>query len=87
MHRWGPVPVPESAVRKGLRLRTPVTALRLVRAPSGRAASAEAVTPLGTTKLTGTALRAATGLRSTWITKLVSLSVTRPAARPCSAGR
>ena len=74
----GPRPVPESAVRKGLRLRTPVTALRLVRAPSGRAASAEAVTPLGTTKLTGTALRAATGLRSTWITKLVSLSVTRP---------
>ena len=29
-------------------------------------------------------MRAATGLRSTWITKLVSLSVTRPAARPCS---
>ena len=78
VHRWGPVPVPEATVRKGLRLRTPVTVLRLVRAPSGRTASAEAVTPLGITKLTGTALRAATGLRSTWITQLVSLSVTRP---------
>ena len=78
VHRWGPVPVTEGVVRKGLRLRTPVTALRLVRAPSGRIASAEAVTGLGTTKLTGTELRAAAGLRSTWITKLVSLSVTRP---------
>ena len=78
LHRWGPMPVPEAAVRKGLRLRAAVNALRLVRAPSGRIATAEAVTLLGTTKLTGTALRAATGLRSTWITKLVSLSVTRP---------
>ena len=86
VHRWGPVPVPEATVRKGLKLRSPVTALRLVRAPSGRVATAEAVTPLGTTRLTGSALRTAIGLRSTWITKLVSLSVTRPGG-PAVYGR
>ena len=26
VHRWGPTPVPETTVRKGLKLRTPVTA-------------------------------------------------------------
>jgi stage II sporulation protein D len=78
VHRWGPTLVPETALRKGLKLRAPVTALKLTRAPSGRVATAQAVTAGGATKLTGGALRSAAGLRSTWITQLATLSLTRP---------
>ena len=78
VHRWGPTPVPETVLRKALKLRAPVTALRLKRSPSGRVASAEAVTAAGVTKLSGGTLRSAAGLRSTWITQLAALSLTRP---------
>jgi stage II sporulation protein D len=78
VHRWGPTPVAEATIRKGLKLRAPVTALKLTRGPSGRVSAVQAVTPTGTTKFSGGALRAAAGLRSTWITALGSLSLTRP---------
>ena len=78
VHRWGPTPVAETALRKGLKLRTPVTALELTRGPSGRVATAGVVTAAGTTKVTGATLRLAGGLRSTWVTQLVTLSLTRP---------
>jgi SpoIID/LytB domain protein len=78
LNRWGPVPVAEAAIRKGLKLRSPVTALKLTRGPSGRVASVQVVTAAGTTTVTGATLRAAAGLRSTWITALGSLSLTRP---------
>ena len=39
VNRWGPTPVPETTVRKGLKLRTPVTALKLARGASGRVLS------------------------------------------------
>lgn len=78
VHRWGPTPVAEATIRKGLKLRSPVTALKLTRGPSGRVASVQAVTAAGTTKLSGATLRAAAGLRSTWITGLGSLSLARP---------
>ena len=76
--RWGPTPIPEATIRKGLKLRTPLTALKLMRGPSGRVASVQAVTASGTTTVSGAALRAAAGLRSTWLTALGSLSLTRP---------
>ena len=79
MHRWGPVPVPEAAVRKGL-----APAHARDRAPA-RARSFRPGRERGGGDATGDdeadrdgKLRAATGLRSTWITKLVSLSVMRP---------
>jgi stage II sporulation protein D len=78
VHRWGPTPVAETTLRKGLKLRVPVTALKLARAPSGRVATAEVMTTTGATKVTGGTLRSAAGLRSTWITALASLSLTRP---------
>lgn len=78
VHRWGPTPVPEAALRRALKLRAPVTALRLTRGASGRVVTAEAVTAKGATRLTGGALRSAAGLRSTWVTRLATLSLTRP---------
>ncbi len=78
VHRWGPTPVAEATIRKGLKLRAPVTALKLARGPSGRVTSVQAVTVSGTTKVSGATLRAAAGLRSTWITALGSLSLARP---------
>jgi stage II sporulation protein D len=79
VHRWGPTPVAEATIRKGLKLRAPVAALKLTRGPSGRVSSVQAVTASGTTKVTGATLRSAAGLRSTWITGLGSLSLSRPA--------
>jgi SpoIID/LytB domain protein len=78
VHRWGPTPVAEATIRKGLKLRAPVTALKLTRGPSGRVATVLAVTTTGTTKVSGATLRSAAGFRSTWITSLGSLSLSRP---------
>jgi len=78
VHRWGPTPVAEATIRKGLKLRAPVTALKLTRGPSGRVTSVQAMTASGTTKVSGATLRTAAGLRSTWITALGSLSLARP---------
>lgn len=78
VNRWGPTPVSEPAIRKGLKLRSPVTALKLARGPSGRVVSVQAVTAAGPTTVSGATLRAAAGLRSTWITALGSLSLRRP---------
>jgi stage II sporulation protein D len=78
VNRWGPTPVAETTLRKGLKLRTPVTALKLTRAASGRVATADVVTASGTTTVTGGTLRSAAGIRSTWITGLAWLSLTRP---------
>ena len=78
VHRWGPTPVAEATIRTGLKLRAPVTALKLTRGPSGRVTTVQAVTASGTTKVSGATLRSAAGLRSTWITALGSLSLARP---------
>ena len=78
VHRWGPTPVAEATIRKGLKLRTPLTALKLTRGPSGRVTTVQVVTASGTTKVSGATLRFAAGLRSTWITALGSLSLSRP---------
>ena len=78
VHRWGPTQVAEATIRKGLKLRSPLTALKLTRGPSGRVASVQAVTASGTTKVSGATLRFAAGLRSTWVTALGSLSLSRP---------
>ena len=76
--RWGPTPVAEATIRKGLGLRTPVTALKLMRGPSGRVANVQVVTAAGTTKVSGRDAPLGGGLRSTWITALGSLSLSRP---------
>ena len=78
VHRWGPVAVAETTLRKGLKLRLPVTSLQLTRGASGRVSSVQVATPAGATKVSGATLRLAGGLRSTWITQLVTMSLTRP---------
>jgi hypothetical protein len=78
VHRWGPIAVAEATLRKGLKLRLPVTSLQLARARSGRIATVQVRTSAGTTKISGATLRLAGGLRSTWVTQLVTLSLTRP---------
>jgi stage II sporulation protein D len=78
VHRWGPTPVAEATIRKGLKLRAPVTGLRLTRGASGRVSRVDVATATGTSTVTGAALRLAGGLRSTWITQLATLSLTRP---------
>jgi stage II sporulation protein D len=86
VNRWGPTPIPETTLRKGMKLRTPVTALKLARGASGRVLNADITTAAGTSKVTGTVLRSAAGLRSTWITSLATLSLTRPGG-PALYGR
>ena len=86
VNRWGPTPVSETTIRKGLKFRTPLTSLRLTRGPSGRVVSVDVVTAAGSSQVTGAALRSAAGLRSTWITGLASLSLTRPGG-PALYGR
>lgn len=78
VHRWGPTPMAETTLRKGLQLRTPVIGLTLTSGASGRVARAQVATAGGTTAISGAELRRAGGLRSTWITQLVTLSLTRP---------
>jgi stage II sporulation protein D len=77
-HRWGPTPVTEAVLRKGLELRTPVVGLKLTRAASGRLASVRVTTAAGETAVSGSTFRRAAGLRSTWLTGLATLSLTRP---------
>jgi stage II sporulation protein D len=78
VHRWGPTPLAETTLRKGLKLRTPVTGLKLSRGASGRVARVDVSAGGKTTTISGADLRRAGGLRSTWITQLATLSVTRP---------
>jgi stage II sporulation protein D len=78
LNRWGPTPVSDAAIRKGLRLAGPVLSLRVAKGPSGRVRSAVVSTPAGARTITGGALRTALGLRSTWVTALTTLSLTRP---------
>jgi hypothetical protein len=77
-NRWGPTPLTEAVLRKGLGLRSPVLGLKFTRAPSGRVASVNVTTAAGATTVTGADLRRAGGLRSTWVTSLATLSLTRP---------
>ena len=86
VHVWGPVAVRDVAVRTGLKLGAPVLGLRLVRTPSGRVSRAVVKTTVGQQTVSGSALRSGAGLRSTWVTKLASVSLTRPTG-PAVYGR
>ena len=86
VNRWGPTPVAETTIRKGLKLRTPLTALKLTRGASGRVLNVDVATAAGSSKVTGAVLRAAGGLRSTWITSMATLSLTLPGG-PALYGR
>jgi len=78
LNRWGPTPVTDATIRKGLQLGGPVLALKLVKSTSGRVRTATVTTTAGSKTITAGALRSALGLRSTWVTALSSLSLSRP---------
>ncbi len=78
VNRWGPTPVSDVTIRKGFSLATPVLGLTLARGPSGRVRSATVTTTKGTKVVTANELRFALGLRSTWVTALGTLALTRP---------
>jgi stage II sporulation protein D len=86
VHRWGPVAVTDAVARKGLELRGSITGLRLSKAPSGRIRNATVATAAGDVVVSGADLRRALGLRSTWVTSLGSLTLTRPGT-PAVYGR
>ena len=86
VHRWGPVPVADGVARKGLALKGPILGVRLAKEPSGRVRTATISTAAGETSVSGSTLRRGLGLRSTWVTAMSSLTLTRPGT-PAVYGR
>ncbi len=77
-HRWGPVTVTAAKVRRALKLGVPVLDVKTVLGPSGRVRAVNVTTSTGGATVSGSNLRFALGLRSTWIS-IVTLSLQRPA--------
>ncbi len=65
-HDWGPVAIDAAAAAKALHLAGPLIDLMPTPGPSGHNATVTAVGPTTRTTLTGTDVRLALGLRSTW---------------------
>ncbi len=86
VHRWGPVAVTDVVARKGLALEGSILDLRLAREPSGHVRTATLSTASGETTVSGSTLRRALGLRSTWVTSVSRLTLTRPGS-PAVYGR
>ena len=78
VNRWGPTPVTEATIRKGLKIASPVLGLQLAKSDSGRVRSATVTTLAGPRAVSAGAFRSGLGLRSTWVTGLATLSLTRP---------
>src|SRR5207253_3944772 len=65
-HDWGPVLLDARAAAKALGVPGDLLDLQVTPGPSGHAEDVEAVGSKGSVALTGSAVRAALGLRSTW---------------------
>jgi SpoIID/LytB domain protein len=77
-HNWGPVPVTGQTIVKALKLTGPLLDATATQNPSGRVGKLNLITPLTPVQVSGTQLRGAIGLRSTWFT-LGVLSLSAPA--------
>src|SRR5262245_4298515 len=64
-HNWGPTPVTGKALVSALKVKGPLSDMRLTRNSTGRVGAVDVIGPSVTTVL-GTKLRGALGLRSTW---------------------
>jgi len=86
-HDWGPVLLDARKAAKALRVPGELLALEPQPGPSGHAVRVEAVGTRGTVELTGAAVRAALGLRSTWFTagRLALQAPSQPLAYGASA--
>jgi stage II sporulation protein D len=78
-HRWGPVAVPASKVRSGLKIVDEVLDVAVAPWPSGRARTVTVRTPRGDRTARPTDVRFGLGLRSTWF-RFGLLTLRRPAA-------
>src|SRR5207244_11068268 len=70
-HSWCPVPVTAQTIVKALNLTAPVLDATTTQNASGRVGKLNLVTPLTSVQVSGTQLRSAIGLRSTWFTLAV----------------
>jgi stage II sporulation protein D len=84
-HRWGPFVVPASRLRRVLGARGQLTDVTMLTGPSGRVQSVTAVGSQGETTMTGSDLRRAMNLRSTWF-RIGVLSLATPQA-PVTYGK
>ena len=78
-HDWGPVLVDARKAARALKVPGDLLALELTPGPSGHVAQVDAVGSRGDVKLTGSAVRSALELRSSWFT-VGWLALTPPAA-------
>jgi stage II sporulation protein D len=78
-HSWGPVPVTAQSVAKALKLNGTILDATTVPNAAGRVAQMNIVMPFEAVPVTGTKLRTALGLRSTWFTvDVLSLAAPSP---------
>ena len=77
-HTWGPVAVGAVKLAKGLGVRGPVSDLSLGPRRDGRVLSALVTGGAGEQTVSGATVRFGAGLRSTWITSVGVLSLSRP---------
>jgi stage II sporulation protein D len=84
-HRWGPFVVTASRLRRVMRTRGKLADLRMDTGPSGRVESVTAVDEQGESTVTGSDLRRALKLRSTWF-RIGVLSLAKPVA-PVTYGK
>ena len=84
-HRWGPFVVTASRLRGVMRARGKLADLRMDTGPSGRVESVTAVGEQGESTVTGSDLRRALKLRSTWF-RIGVLSLAKPEA-PVTYGK
>ena len=84
-HRWGPFVVPASKLRRVLGARGRLTDVTMLTGPSGRVQSVTAVGATGDSTMTGSDVRRALNLRSTWF-RIGVLSLATPQA-PVTYGK
>jgi SpoIID/LytB domain protein len=84
-HRWGPFVVPASKLRRVLGARGNLTDMTMLTGPSGRVQTVTAIGSQGDSTMTGSDLRSALNLRSTWF-RIGVLSLATPQA-PVTYGK
>jgi stage II sporulation protein D len=84
-HRWGPFVVPATRLKRVLRAPGSLTDVSMVTGPSGRVQSVTAIGSEGDSTMTGSDLRRALNLRSTWF-RIGVLSLAPPQA-PVTYGK
>jgi len=84
-HRWGPFVVPASRLKRVLRTRGRLTDVSMLTGPSGRVQNVTAIGTEGDSTMTGSDLRRALNLRSTWF-RIGVLSLATPQA-PVTYGK